>query len=157
MNREFSSLKELGQFLRARYASPQHETEAIEAGLEAAVILLEEEAVKIFGHYPENGEWPELSDTTKRLRESAGYAPNRPLLVTGNLRDSVSHRVSGRSAEVGSASEIMLWQEKGTSRTGWSPNKGIPPRPVFLITQHNHMAEAVAKFFMVYIENLRGI
>jgi len=67
--------------------------------------------------------WPELAQSTQDEREKLGFMPNDPLLRTGELRDSISHEVHDFEAVIGSTSEIMEYQEFGTSR-------GIPPRPV---------------------------
>jgi hypothetical protein len=69
--------------------------------------------------------WPQLADATQHEREQEGFAPNEPLLRTGELRDSISAMVEmhgpdrGR-AVVGSDSDIAVWQELGT--------RSIPPR-----------------------------
>lgn len=100
---------------------------SIQAGRDA-VLLAEAERLKVeaqamFGLYPENGEWDELKDATQRARERQGYEPNDPLLVTGELKESVECKVKGRSGFVGSNDPIMFYQEIGTET--------IPPRPVF--------------------------
>lgn len=76
----------------------------------------------------------DLKPATQRDRERQGFAPNEPLLRTGELRDAIEYQVvsdhevqigipeglnhSGSGATVG---EIGLWQEIGTAT--------IPPRP----------------------------
>ncbi len=80
-----------------------------------------------FGKYqnsdPPFGAWPQLSPITQRIRESQGFAPNKPLLRTGTLRDSVLKKTGATWAEVGSNDPVMVVQEVG--------NDHVPPRPVF--------------------------
>lgn len=66
--------------------------------------------------------WSKLADATKAERVRLGFTENDPLLRTGDLRDSVGHEVEGMDAAIGSTSDVMVYQELGTSR--------IPPRPV---------------------------
>lgn len=68
------------------------------------------------------GAWPELAESTQEERGRLGYTPNDPLLRTGELQRSISHNVKDLEATIGSDSDIMVYQEFGTSR--------IPPRPV---------------------------
>jgi HK97 gp10 family phage protein len=66
--------------------------------------------------------WQELADSTKADRESKGFPENEPLLRTGDMRDSISHALStsGLEAQIGSDSDIAVYQELGTSK--------MPPR-----------------------------
>jgi HK97 gp10 family phage protein len=100
---------------------------AEKALLEVVGAETEAKAKEMFGHYQRENmgpfdEWEELKKETKDDRVSKGYKPNDPLLREGNLRDSISHSVSNKSVTVGSTSQIMVYQEFGTSR--------IPPRAV---------------------------
>lgn len=70
--------------------------------------------------------WKGLSDSTMAARELAGYPPNEPLLVTGELRDSIDISVEGDKAIVGSEIDKALYQECGTEKGGM---EHIPPRP----------------------------
>jgi len=75
-------------------------------------------------------------------RERQGYAPNDPLLVTGDLRDSIERDVQHNVAYVGSNNNKALWHEMGTSR--------IPPRPFFggaVEAKHHEIGELVGKKF----------
>lgn len=109
---------------------------AYEVAMEASAILVEATAKAEIGHYQreEMGpfeEWAELKDATKQAHVQAivdgEAAPdageNTPLLVKGDLRDSIKHESGARQFVVGSESEIMVYQELGTP-------EGIPPRPV---------------------------
>jgi len=93
--------------------------------LEEAAQIIETEAKRVIGTY-EYG-WPQLDAATQRARERKGFNPNDPLLMTGELRDSIQHYVDPNAlkAEVGSNNPKALWQELGTSR-------GIPPRSFLL-------------------------
>ncbi len=85
---------------------------------------------KAIGPYPE---WEELADVTRADRLRKGYTEDDPLLRSGELRDSIRHTVRGLEAEIGSDSDIAVYQELGT--------EDIPPRP-FLgpAVDHNHNA-----------------
>ena len=101
--------------------------------LDAIGAMVEAEAKKAIGTY--DFDWPQLTESTQHDREREGYAPNEPLLRTGELRDAIEHQVdahemsvevgvpagmphSGSEADVG---EIATFQEFGTAT--------IPPRP----------------------------
>jgi HK97 gp10 family phage protein len=66
--------------------------------------------------------WAPLADSTVADRTSKGFTPDDPLLRSGELRDSIGYEVSGNEAAIGSTSDVMVYQELGTSK--------IPPRPV---------------------------
>lgn len=70
--------------------------------------------------------WASLADSTMAARELAGYPPDEPLLVTGELRESIEISQHGNEAVIGSSSDIALYQELGTEKGG---QQGIPPRP----------------------------
>lgn len=110
---------------------------AANAALERVATKIEKTAKSEFGVYqPAVGgfdEWPELAESTQQERERLGFTPNDPLLRTGDLRDSIGHRVGDFEAEIGSDNEIMVFQEFGTER--------IPPRPVLgPAAERNHDA-----------------
>ena len=71
------------------------------------------------GYFPP---WQELAPATKADRVHKGFTENDPLLRTGGLRDSISSEVHALEAAIGSTSDIMVYQELGTST--------IPPRAV---------------------------
>ncbi|HHA2250074.1 TPA: hypothetical protein ACOEHG_005025 [Enterobacter ludwigii] len=105
-------------------AGPRIHT-ALEAGLEVVAKTIEEEAKEEIGVYqPAVGPfdaWAPLAESTKADRVRQGYSEDDPLLRSGELRDSISHRVMGLAAVVGSTDDKAVWQEYGTDR--------IPPRP----------------------------
>jgi len=87
--------------------------------LEKAALIIETESKRVIGTYDYG--WPELADATQAAREQAGFPANKPLLLTGEMRDSIGHVVGDKEASVGSNEDKAVWQELGTS-------KGIPPR-----------------------------
>ena len=95
-------------------------------GLEQAALLIEKDAKAQIGRYqPAVGPfpaWAPLADSTVSDRVHKGYAPDEPELRSGELRDSITHEVAGTEACVGSTSDVMVYQELGTSK--------IPPRPI---------------------------
>lgn len=103
-----------------------HETEK---ALKKVAVVVETEAKKEIGHYQgaagQFGAWPQLAEATKADRIAHGFTENDPLLRTGEMRDSIHHKVemtgiASGVAHVGSDSEIALFQEIGT--------RSIPPR-----------------------------
>jgi len=104
--------------------------EGDKAFLEAVGTKIEGEAKEIIGHYQRSDtgpfpEWEELDPATKADRVSKGFAENEPLLRTGDLRDSIHHKVVGHFVAIGSDNPIAIYQEMGTST--------IPPRPFLRI------------------------
>jgi HK97 gp10 family phage protein len=87
--------------------------------LERAAKIVEKEAKDVLGTYRYG--WPQLAPSTQKEREKQGFAPNEPLLRTGEMRDSIQHSSDHHEARIGSNSDIALYQELGTSK--------IPPRP----------------------------
>jgi len=86
--------------------------------------------------------WPPLAQRTLKTHAqnaqsiiaAGGNPPNTPLLVTGELRDTVERSYGQTWAAAGSDSPVMLFQELG----GPNPEANaqpIPPRPVFQLTQ----------------------
>jgi hypothetical protein len=91
--------------------------EIVAAGCEAIAT----EAKSVIGTYDATPTWPQLAESTQRDRERKGYAPNEPLLRTGELRDSITWTiVSDHEGAVGSDLDVAVFQELGTSK--------IPPR-----------------------------
>jgi hypothetical protein len=87
--------------------------------LEKAAETVEKEAKRVIGTYDYG--WPELAESTQAERASLGYPEDEPLLRDGTLRDSIEHKfVSADEVQVGSDSDIAVYQELGTVR--------IPPR-----------------------------
>jgi HK97 gp10 family phage protein len=98
--------------------------EAREMALEAGAQMIQDEAKSVIGTY--SFEWPQLAPSTQADREAKGYPANEPLLRTGELRDSITYTIvkPGELAEIGSNSDIAVYQELGTTT--------IPPRPFLL-------------------------
>jgi hypothetical protein len=89
--------------------------EAREAALEVGAKMIKHEARRVIGTYDYG--WPQLAESTQDDRSKQGYAPNEPLLRTGELRDSINYTIvsPGKLAEIGSNNEIAVYQELGTS------------------------------------------
>lgn len=96
--------------------------------LRHAAEIVQEEAKKSVGEYqPQSGPfaaWAPLAETTKEDRVRQGFPGDEPELRTGELRDSIETAilVRGREAEIGSNSDVMVYQELGTSK--------MPPRSI---------------------------
>lgn len=60
--------------------------------------------------------WAPLAESTIKNKASHGYATPKPLLRTGQLRNSIEYTASGNHGEVGSDDPVAAWQELGTSR-----------------------------------------
>jgi hypothetical protein len=69
--------------------------------------------------------WAPLAESTIADKAQHGFATPKPLLRTGELRDSIQYTVHGLEGAVGSDLDIAVYQELGTSR--------IPPRS-FLVS-----------------------
>ncbi|VVE85027.1 phage virion morphogenesis protein [Pandoraea sputorum] len=120
---EFGSLGQFALHLVTLQAGVALE---LHRGLKRVAVAVDGTAKSEFGEYQQAAgpfpAWAPLAESTKTERERLGFAPDEPLCRTGELRDSVSHEVSGHEAVIGSTSDVMEWQELGTST--------IPPRPV---------------------------
>jgi hypothetical protein len=93
--------------------------------LEKSAEIIEERAKEKIGEYQDQAgpfaAWAPLAESTLAEKEALGYAPpDNPLLRTGEMRDSIEHKVIGDEAHVGSDNDKALWQELGTA--------SIPPR-----------------------------
>jgi hypothetical protein len=105
--------------------------------IEKAAVMIETEAKRVIGQYADGYDWPQLADATQEERARLGFPPNEPLLRTGEMRDSIEHTIiSSREAEVGSDSDIAVYQELGTSK--------IPPRS-FLVQAAIHKEEDIVR------------
>lgn len=95
---------------------------ARESALELGAKAIQHEAKRVLGTYL--FDWEQLAPATQADREHQGYPANEPLLRSGEMRDSIHYTIikPGVEAEIGSDSDIALWQELGTET-------GIPPRP----------------------------
>lgn len=102
------------------------EIPAIERDLHAAGPKIVERACQIVQAHAKrtigtNQEmWPPLAASTVAEKARRGYATPKPLLRTGELRDSIQYTVKGTEGCVGSDLERALYLEMGTAR--------MPPR-----------------------------
>ena len=71
--------------------------------------------------------WAPLTAATEQEKAREGAPAGAPLLRHGAMYASIDYSIDHRGLEtdavIGSPSEILMWQELGTSR-------GLPPRPV---------------------------
>lgn len=120
--REFSILGFVEQLavMNAEIVVAEH------TSLERGARIIEKEAKEAIGVYQaESGEfaaWDPLAESTKQDRLNKGFPEDEPELRTGDLRDSIEHVVVGRVAHIGSNSDVMVYQELGTSK--------MPPRSI---------------------------
>lgn len=99
--------------------------------LDKAGALLETEAKAVLGSY-EYG-WPSLTPETI-ARKATG---DSPLLETGELRDSIAHKVvDDKTCDMGSNNDKAVWHELGTTT--------IPPRSFLAETAIRHEGEVHA-------------
>jgi hypothetical protein len=94
--------------------------------MEKAANLVEKEAKDEIGEYQQAAgpfaAWDPLAPSTLADKGAKGYAPpDNPLLRAGDLRDSIEHTVSAllaqsSEADVGSNSDVAVWQELGTTK-----------------------------------------
>ena len=128
--------------------------------LERAAIIVETEAKDSMGEYQVAAgpfaAWAELADATKADRVAQGFPENEPELRTGGLRDSIQHQVrisgAGGEAHVGSDSQIMVYQELGTSR--------MPPRSILggaAFRKADEVRDVVGGGVVAVIEGRRAI
>jgi hypothetical protein len=107
------------------------ELPAIERDLHAAGPKIIEQACKIIQKKAkaaigkEHEEWAPLAESTIADKAHHGYPTPKPLLTTGELRDSIEYTVHGNQGSVGSNLDRAVYMELGTSR--------IPPRS-FLVS-----------------------
>lgn len=107
------------------------ELHAIEHDLEATGPKIIEQACKIVQKKAkaaigkDHEMWAPLAESTIADKQAHGFPTPKPLLRTGQLRDSIEYVVHGTEGAVGSDLDIAFWQELGTSR--------IPPRS-FLVS-----------------------
>jgi len=150
--------KSFGAFARAIERAAAELEAAYATAMEAGALVVEAAAKAEFGHYQREDmgpmtPWEELKDATKWQHNMAivnGEAAddageNTPLLVTGDLRESIKHETEPKAFVVGSESEIMVYQEVGTP-------EGIPPRPVLGTAMYRN-AEVVANLVGQAVED----
>ncbi len=125
--------------------------------MEKSALLVEATAKAEIGTYQTSdmgpfNPWPQLAQSTITEKRRLGYADeenDNPLLRTGEMRDSIAHEAAPTGFCVGSPSEILVYQELGTSR-------GLPPRPVLAPALYRS-APAVLKLIAQAVEtNLAG-
>jgi HK97 gp10 family phage protein len=110
--------------------------------MEKACVMVEKEAKRVIGTYDYN--WPALAEATIADRVAQGFAPDEPLLRTGEMRDSIEHRVETEGLGmktvglVGTDNPIAKYQELGT--------RTIPPRS-FLGEAAMHKEEEIHELF----------
>ena len=106
--------------LAAEVALAEHEA------LEHIAKVIEKQAKSEVGHYQEQdgpfAAWAELADSTKEDRVRQGYTENDPGLRSGEMRDSIQHRVGLHEALIGSDDDNLVFFELGTEKQ--------PPRSV---------------------------
>lgn len=96
----------------------------VHKALERVAEHIERDAKARIGHY--NGPagpfaaWAPLAESTIQDRAAKGFAPDEPLLRTGELRESIERHVGKHEAVIGSDSAVAVAQELGTTT--------IPPR-----------------------------
>ncbi len=121
--KEFHSLGDFGEHI---LKTALIEEIAIRKALSKCAKAVEREAKTEVGTYQDQAgpfaAWAELADSTKEDRVKQGYSENDPLFRSGELRDSIGMAMSttGLEAQVGSDSDIAVYQELGTDH--------IPPR-----------------------------
>ena len=97
----------LAELARLQAKSHQIQSAALRDGGE----IVQAEANAELGHYQTAagpaGEWSELADFTKRERERFGFDPNKPGLMTGELRDHIDLSYNQHKAIVGVPHEIV--------------------------------------------------
>jgi phage gpG-like protein len=105
-----SGLFSLGSFGSHLLAMAAAGAEYEHRGLEKAAKIIETEAKRVIGTYDYG--WAPLAASTVAQKANG----DTPLLETGAMRESIEHTVHGRKAEVGSNSDIAVYQELGTAR-----------------------------------------
>ncbi len=81
------------------------------------------------GSAPSKYGWPQLAEATQASRTAAGHSPNDPLLVKGELRDSITRKVvDSPNAYVGSNSTSQSTKSLARSgshlaRSCWVPRR----------------------------------
>jgi len=114
---EFSSLAAFGEHLiglAVRGEIVEHEV------LEVVCQEIELRAKDKIGEYQQSSgpfaAWQPLAEMTVEDRVAKGYSPDEPLLRTGEMAQSIEHKVIGNTGHIGSDSDIALWQELGTDK-----------------------------------------
>lgn len=137
--KEFRSLADFASHLtRLAAVAPTVTNHMVEQAAEK----VEKVAKSEIAHYqPAVGpfpKWEDLTPETEFDKIRKGFPVDAPLLRTGEMRASISHKTSGNEAVVGSTDEKMVWHEQGTVH--------IPPRPVLGPAGIRGMADMQARF-----------
>jgi len=129
--RVFGGLREFSAFLKAEAVEEPLRLLAA-AGVAGSIFKW-----KIQAEFGDDSKLAPNTPTTQDLRSDGGAGG--PLLVSGALRDSIEAMAEpfgdGAIMGVGSASQILVWQEHGftTAPDSMIPNKIVPPRPAFAL------------------------
>lgn len=121
----FGSLADFAAFTTVLIREVEH---VKHDALEEAAVIIETEAKRVIGTY--EYKWPPLAPSTLEKK-----AADTPLLETGEMRDSIEHKVNGSEAYIGSDNDKAVWQELGTAK--------IPARS-FLVGAAQHKEKEVA-------------
>ena len=124
----FSDLGVFGAFLAAQAVEVEH---AAHSALEHGAAIIRDEARMRIGTYQGTtgpfAEWANLTEYTQTRRVELGYAPDDPLLRSGELRDAITSERTGNQAVAGvredaaggdgrDIGKIAIWMEQGTDR-----------------------------------------
>jgi hypothetical protein len=119
---------------------------ATHEALEQAAALVLKQAQSEPGEYQSGAgpfaSWAPLAVSTLADKARKGLPSPSPELRTGELRDSYEKTVGAREAQVGSNSDIAVWQELGTSK--------MPPRSIVGLAgakKENEIHEITGRLF----------
>lgn len=104
------------------------------AAMRAGGESVKNDAQERIGHYQAGWDLLQPATVAQKIRMEiapGGDGGDNPLLRTGDMRDSIAAESTDAGFVVGSAADVLAYQEIGTSR--------IPPRPV-LAPALKHMA-----------------
>lgn len=124
------------QFSKFMFTLARQHDHALKKGLEEAGKYMEKETKALLGN--SQPEWPALTEQTQRRREAKGYTPDDPEYASGDMHDSIKHKVLDAHHVVwGTNVNYAEYQEFGTDK--------IPPRPFFALAAARHGEQAVKK------------
>jgi phage gpG-like protein len=142
----------LGGFASMLQKASEELDDHLHEALDRVAEHIERDAKGRIGHY--NGAvgpfaaWAPLAPSTVQDRASKGYAPDEPLLRTGDLRESIGKEVRQDEATIGSDSEVAVAQELGTSK--------IPPRSFLGAAGAAAIPMIQAEFGMAIVTAVKG-
>ncbi|WP_028534221.1 hypothetical protein [Paludibacterium yongneupense] len=104
----------------------------LENGLEKCAVHIEGLAKDEIGHYQSSvgpfPAWAELADSPEQQKAAHGYPVDAPLLASGEMREAITHEVSGFEAAIGvkddDAGKKLIYHELGTSKMPAQPVLG---------------------------------